>query len=62
MAVVDEDIWPLPPTRETVVDQSQQQTYGDFVKLGPVMMRDEWEEVWAQINEKYGTNAQLPPE
>jgi hypothetical protein len=60
MAAVDQDIWPLPPTREMVVDQSQQQTYGDFVQSGEVLMRDVLEEVWGDINAKYGTNAQLP--
>ena len=60
MAVVDEDIWPLPPAREMVVDQSQQQNYGEFVASGEVLMRDVLEPLWAEINAKYGTNAQLP--
>jgi len=62
MAAIDEDIWPLPATREKVVDQSQQQTYGEFTKSGELMMRDVLEPLWAEINAKYGTNAQLPPQ
>ncbi len=62
MAVVDEDIWPLPPTRETVVEPGDRQSYGEFVASGEVMMRDVLEPLWAEINAKYGTDAQLPPE
>jgi ribonuclease Z len=62
MAVVDEDIWPLPPTREFVVDQTQQQTYGEFTRSGELLMREVLEPLWAEINEKYGTDAQLPPQ
>ena len=62
MAAVDQDIWPLPATREKVVDQSLAQTYGEFTKSGELMMRDVLEPIWDEINEKYGTNAQLPPQ
>jgi ribonuclease Z len=61
MAAIDEDIWPLPPAREMVVDKSQQKTYGEFVKSGEWMMRDVLEKVWGDVNAKYGTDAQLPP-
>ena len=45
-----------------MVDQSLQQTYGEFTKSGEVMMREVLEQIWGEINEKYGTNAQLPPQ
>ena len=61
MAAIDEDIWPMPPTREIVVDKSLQKTYGDFTKSGEMMMRDVLEKVWDDINKKYGTDAKLPP-
>ena len=61
MAAVDEDIWPLPGTREAIVDQSQQLTYSEFTASGEVMMRDVLEQIWGEVNQKYGVNAQLPP-
>ena len=61
MAAIDEDIWPLPLAREMVVDKSQQKTYGEFTKSGEVMMRDVLEKVWDDVNQKYGTDAKLPP-
>jgi hypothetical protein len=60
MAAIDEDIWPLPPAREMVVDKSLQKTYGEFTKSGEVMMRDVLEKVWGDVNKKYRTDAQLP--
>jgi len=62
MAAVDHEIWPLPATREKVVDQSLVQTYGEFTKSGEVMMREVLEQIWGEVNQKYGTNAQLPPQ
>ena len=61
MAAIDEDIWPLPATREIVVEKDEQKTYGEFVKSGEWMMRDVLEKVWGDVNAKYGTDAQLPP-
>ena len=62
MAAVDQDIWPLPPTRPKVVKKERQVTFGEFTKSGEVMMRDVLEQVWSDVNEKYGIDAQLPPE
>jgi ribonuclease Z len=61
MAVVDPDVWPLPPTRPKVVEKERQVTYGEFTKAGEVMMRDVLEQVWGDVNEKYGIDAKLPP-
>jgi ribonuclease Z len=62
MAAVDEDIWPLPPTRPKVVKKERQLAYGEFTKSGEVMMRDVLEQIWSEVNEKYGIDAKLPPE
>ncbi len=61
MAAIDEEIWPLPATRKKQVDNSLMQGYGDFTRSGEVWHRDVLEEVWNDANEKYGTNAKLPP-
>jgi ribonuclease Z len=60
MAAVDQDIWPLPPTRPKVVKKERQVTYGEFTKSGEVMMRDVLEQVWCETSEKYGIDAKLP--
>jgi ribonuclease Z len=61
MAAVDQNIWPLPPTRPRVVKKERLQEYGEFTASGRVMMRDVLEQVWSEVNEKYGTDAKLPP-
>ena len=61
MAAIDQDIWPLPPPREMVVDKSLQKTYGELIESGEVMMRDVLEKAWGDVNKKHGTDAQLPP-
>ena len=61
MAAVSQDIWPMPPTRKKVVDNSLMQGYGDFTRSGEVWHRDVLEQVWGDANKKYGTNAKLPP-
>ena len=61
MAAVDEDIWPEPATRKKVVKPETQAKYGEFTASGEVIMRDVLEDVWSEINEEYGIDAQLPP-
>jgi ribonuclease Z len=60
MAAIDEEIWPMPPTRPKVVKQEDQRSYGEFTTSGKVMMRDVLEGIWDDINRKYDINAQLP--
>ena len=61
MAVVDGDIWGLPPTRPLQVDRSQKGgTMSDFTKSGDYFMKDLLEQIWDEVNQKYGTNAKLP--
>ena len=50
----------LPGEREWL-SGSRRQDYGAFTKSGEVMMRDVLEDIWSDVNAKYGTDAQLPP-
>ncbi len=62
MAVVDEDIWPMPSTIPLVppdpslvrVDSS------DYLRGGRVVHRDILEVIYAEINERYGTSIPVP--
>ena len=62
MAVVDEDIWPLPSTIPLVPpDPSLQRTeMTEFTRDGRVVHRDVLEEIYAEINERFGSNASVP--
>ena len=60
MAVIDEEIWPLPPTRPKVTNKEEQNSYGEFPASGNVFMKETLEAIWGDVNKKYGTNAQLP--
>ena len=60
MAVVNDEVWPLPPTRPKVVKQERALNYGEFTKSGEWMMRDVLEDIWSDVNEQYGIDAKLP--
>jgi len=62
MAAVDEDIWPQPSTITLVPpDPKLRRTaMSDFVKSGRVVHKDLLEEIYAEINEQFGSNAQVP--
>ena len=60
MAVVDENVWPLPPIRPKVLVKEDQQSYGEFVNSGNVIYEDVLNDVWSDVNKKYGTNAEMP--
>ena len=60
MAAVDQDIWPLPPTRKKLVKQERALKYGEFTASGEVMLRDVLEQIWSDVNKKYGIDAKLP--
>ena len=60
MAAIDQDIWPLPPIRPKVTNKEEQNSYGEFPASGNVFMKETLETIWGDVNEKYGTNAQLP--
>ena len=54
MAKIDEDVWPLPATREKVVKPERLQGYSEFTRSGEWMMRDVLEDVWSSVSDKYG--------
>jgi ribonuclease Z len=63
MAAIDEDIWPQPSTIPLVPpDPALERTeFSDFILGGRVVHRDVLEEIYAEINEMYGTDYQVPP-
>ena len=62
MAVVDEDIWPMPSALGNVPpDPSLQRTqFSDMMLGGRVVHTDVLEEIYAEINATYGTNIPMP--
>ena len=62
MAVVDEDIWPQSSTIPLVPpDPALTRTeLSQFMLDGRVVHRDVLEEIYAEINEQFGSNAKLP--
>ena len=62
MAAVDEDIWPQPSTIPLVPpDPKLRRTQmSDFTRGGRIVHRDILEDVYRYINEKFGSNEQVP--
>ncbi|MCK5377110.1 MAG: hypothetical protein KAJ97_08520, partial [Acidobacteria bacterium] len=62
MAAVDEDIWPQPSTIPLMPpDPSLNQTpLSEFTLGGRVVHRELLEEIYAEINEQFGSNAKVP--
>jgi ribonuclease Z len=62
MAVVDEDIWPMPSALGNVPpDPSLQRTqFSEMMLGGRVVHSDILEEIYAEINEMYGTSIPVP--
>ena len=62
MAAVDEDIWPQPSTIPLVPpDPKLQRTaLSEFMLGGRVVHTDLLNEIYAEINEQFGSNAKLP--
>jgi hypothetical protein len=62
MAAVDEDIWPQPSTIPLIPpDPSLNQTpMSEFTLGGRVVHRELLEEIYAEINEQFGSNAKVP--
>ena len=62
MAAVDEDIWPQPSTIPLMPpDPSLNQTpMSEFTLGGRVVHRELLEEIYAEINEQFGSNAKVP--
>ena len=62
MAVVDEDIWPMPSALGNVPpDRSLLRTkFSQMMLDGRVVHTDILEEIYAEINAKYGTSIPVP--
>jgi ribonuclease Z len=62
MAAIDEDIWPQPSTIPLVPPDPKltRTTMSDFTLAGRVVHRELLEEIYAEINEQFGSNAQVP--
>jgi ribonuclease Z len=61
MAVVDEEIWPSPPTRPKVAEDEPREKLSEFTKSGDLFMEDLLKQIWDETNSIYGSNAVLPP-
>lgn len=62
MAAVDDDIWPQHSTIPLVQpDVSKRRTFmSDWLKEGRVIHKDILEEIYQEINDKYGTDVKVP--
>jgi ribonuclease Z len=61
MAAIDEDIWPLPPTRPWQVDRTQKGgTMSEFTQSGDYFMKDLLTEIWDEVNKNNNASAKLP--
>ena len=57
MAVVDEDVWPPPATKEPLVpDPSLMIPYSDMIAGGKYDMKDVIQPIYDETNKKYGLN------
>ena len=60
MAVIDEDIWPLPSITEKLpADPKDRVGFTDFINSGRVPYPEVVEKVYEDTNKKFGTN--VPP-
>jgi ribonuclease Z len=61
MAVIDEDIWPLPSvTKKVDADPSQRFGFSDFLMEGRHVYKDVIKTYYEQTNQEFGTNIPLP--
>ena len=61
MAVVDENIWPLPSvTEKLAADPSQRVGFSDFIMGGRTVFQDVIEFYYTQTNQMFGTNFSPP--
>lgn len=60
MAVIDEDIWPLPSITETLpADPKDRVSFSDFIISGRVNYEEVVKKVYENTNKELGTN--VPP-
>jgi len=61
MAVIDEDIWPQPAvSKKLPPDANKRIGFSDYISGGRVPYKDVVEKIYAEINEKYGTDIPTP--
>jgi ribonuclease Z len=61
MAVVDEDIWPLPSvTEKLAANPADRVGFSPFIIGGRQVYQDVIEEIYADVNETYGTSFPAP--
>ena len=61
MAVIDEDIWPLPSvTKKVDADPSQRYGFSDYLMEGRHVYEDVIKYYYDQTNQEFGTNIPLP--
>ena len=61
MAVVDEDIWPLPSVTERLAaNPADRVGFSDFIIGGRQVYQDVIEQIYAEVNETYGTSFPAP--
>lgn len=61
MAVIDEDIWPQPAVgKKLPPDASKRIGFSDYIYDGRVNYKDVVDEIYSEINKKYGTNIPAP--
>ncbi len=61
MAVVDEDIWPLPSITETLpADPADRVGFSEYITSGRVVYDDVIKFYYDQTNEMFGTNYEVP--
>ena len=61
MAVVDEDVWPLPSvTPKLPADPSQRIGFTKFIAGGREVFEDVIRKAYEATNEKFGTNVEPP--
>ena len=63
MAVIDEDIWPMPSVTEKLpADPADRVGFSDFIKSGEQVYTDVIEMLYNRVNERYGTDIPIPGE
>ncbi len=61
MAVIDEDIWPQPAVQKKLPpDPSKRVGFSDFIRGGRVNYKEVVDELYSEMNKKYGTNVPAP--
>jgi ribonuclease Z len=60
MAAVDTEIWPTDPTRPKKRDPAGAETFSEFTKSGKEPMSELIKQIYADFNERNGTNISVP--